>query len=696
MIERISFGTAQVDPGSLRVKLAPGELLTVGLGVTGRQAADLEGVTASVWTNYGNANPVDFNAIAMIETLPTDGHQKAFSLTLPEALLGTFIVTAYVVIQGQRYWAQDYSGQTNWSATFGLQNRLVLRVGATDTANLVVREVPIDKANARSGSTDISLIEDLLGDGAGWYNLTTLRDEGVNCVWFQVPYRLDPWLRREGQDDAGSDYASNDWFSIDPDLSQDSRGVPPWDLDRQHELANAAMKRLVDRAHQLNMKVLVEIAPNHVGHNFIYRDVSPTGTGVPARRRDYELSAIDDAQLHEVQDRLGGAQYPDEVKDYAEYMLPQMYATRYPDGSANPFGAESVSETYSPDWYGTWADVKHLNHGGSPADRMWYPRTPQNLRVLAYIGRAMAWAATELGVDGFRIDHCLAMPFHFFEQTLPWVEMQVRERRGPSTSMIWVMEDHDRKEYTGCVADVVQSSDYMGVLWAFADQDVDRLWNAWGVVYRNREFLGTGNHDERRAIHFFDGDLAAYGNAVMTMQLLGGPFLMLAGDEYAEGEQLRFKAKGGVPTLWQRRQSLLPIELQNLAAWIGRGGTLRNVHASLRGDNRERLMQFSANGPHSIFACGRWGADPLEAPILVFSNLDRAAWATAMFDVGMRTRDWLSRFPDDWYQVRDLIGFDPDRYLWSRPVSGRVLLQQGIGVGLQASQVQALYLERVV
>ena len=91
-------------------------------------------------------------------------------------------------------------------------------------------------------------------------------------MWVQVPYRLDLWDKLPAVDDAGSDYASTDWFSIDPELSREARMVPPWDLDRQRELANAVMKRFVDRAHELGLKVLFEIAPNHVGHNFIFRD----------------------------------------------------------------------------------------------------------------------------------------------------------------------------------------------------------------------------------------------------------------------------------------------------------------------------------------------------------------------------------------------------------------------------------------
>src|SRR4030095_11131816 len=121
-------------------------------------------------------------------------------------------------------------------------------------------------------STEISTIEDMLEESPSWYSLKRLADAGVNCVWVQVPYRLDVWDGIDAIDDAGSDYASTDWFSIDPELSLEARMVPSWALDEQRRVANGVMRRFVNEAHARGMKVLFEIAPNHVGHNFIFRD----------------------------------------------------------------------------------------------------------------------------------------------------------------------------------------------------------------------------------------------------------------------------------------------------------------------------------------------------------------------------------------------------------------------------------------
>ncbi len=695
MIEEMGFGTAQVRPGTDRVQLWPGQALTVGLGVTATSADELAGASAFAWTNYGSPDPAHFTAVPMAAVDPGDAHQIAFQVTLPPARRGTFIATAYVEAGGVRHWAQDHAARRPRDDPFNLRNRLVFRVMDRAVEGLFVRQVPIDKANVRSDSTEISTIDDMLETDPGWYSVTRLATDGVGCVWLQVPYRLDLWDGLDAVDDAGSDYASTDWFSIDPELSGEARAVPAWDLDRQRTVANDAMRRLVDRAHGLGMKVLLEIAPNHVGHNFIFRDsFEGPGGALDVRRRDYRQVAVDDQQLDQVRERLASG-VDDRIKDFAEWMLPQMYAGRYPDGRYNPFGAASVHETYSPDWYGSWRDVKHLNHGGHPGEGIWYPRTRQNERVLAYIGRAMAWAAIDLGADGFRIDHALGMPFSFFEQTLPWVEMKVRERRGADAYLLLIPEDHDRKDYSARVGDIVQSKGYEQLLDALTHQNIEAVWSYYGNPYLTAEFAGTGNHDEVRGAEFFAGDLLAYGNAVITMQLMGGPMTMLAGDEFAEGQKLRFKARGGVPTLWQLRQGTLPADNTRLAYWIGRGATLRSTHPALRGTLRERLWWRDGTAPGRILAFARSSGDPADVPLLCFNNLERQNWVTGTAQLGDHARAWLERDPDAHIQIRDLLGLDPHRLLWRTPEPARNLLRDGLHVGLQPYQIQALEFTRV-
>jgi hypothetical protein len=267
-------------------------------------------------------------------------------------------------------------------------------------------------------------------------------------------------------------------------------------------------------------------------------------------------------------------------------------------------------------------------------------------------------------------------------------------RRTQKDSLIWVLEDHDRKDYSARVGDIVQSKGYEKMLDALLQQDVERIWELYGDASFGIEFVATGNHDEVRGSRWFSGDLLAYGNAVITMQLMGGPMTMLAGDEFAEGQQLRFKARGGIPTLWQFRVGTLAADNTNLAYWIGRGGGLKTTHPALRGRQRERLHSPTGDAPR-LLAAARSVDDSAVVPLLVFNNLSRTEWVTGTYDLGQMVTRWLTESLDAFYQARDLMGFDPERPLWRRALSGREILESGLSIGLQPYQIQALELDRV-
>ena len=129
---------------------------------------------------------------------------------------------------------------------------------------------------------------------------------------------------------------------------------------------------------------------------------------------------------------------------------------------------------------------------------------------------------------------------------------------------------------------------------------------------------------------------------------------MLAGDEYAEGEKLRFKSKGGIATAWQLRQGTLPAANVNLASWVGVAGRLRTTHPALRGRGRERLHAREGDD-RLLLAAARVPDDAAVIPLLVFNNLSRHDWTTARYDVGARVRERLDR--EAFYQVRDRVGF---------------------------------------
>ncbi len=237
------------------------------------------------------------------------------STTLP----GTFTATSFIFVNGQKEWVND---------------DIMWRVPIQGIETLNVKQVPIDKVNARIDSDEISTISDMLEDSELSYNLTQLHNQGVNCLWLQAPYRIDPWKFRHEVDTAGSDYASNDWLSVDPEISLKARNIPEWDKDLRHKVANEEMKTFVDKAHGMGIKVVFGIAPNHVGHNYVFRDFFVDERIV--KSRDYSQIAIKERipdTEHLIQKYQGT-----EIADFAEYIYPFMYAAKDKDGKYNPTG----------------------------------------------------------------------------------------------------------------------------------------------------------------------------------------------------------------------------------------------------------------------------------------------------------------------------------------------------------------------
>ncbi len=696
----ITFGTQNLRPGTDIVDAKLGKEISFGVGFTPDDASVNATPEAFLWTNLGSDAPHVFRKIAMNPVDPSDDHRYAFTVALPLTMPGTYTATAFVRYgSGEEIWVGK---DVNW------------RVSVPAVDSLYVRQIPIDKVNARLDSDEISTMDDMLDGPESAYTLDKMEQAGVNCLWIQTPYRSDFWGGRPN-DTAGSDYASTDWFSIDPELLREADQIDVSDTDRRHTEANRKMKEFVTAAHAREMKVVFGIAPNHVGHNYIFRDFFEDEDVV--KRGCYKQIAIDEFQLAEVEKRkkrYAGT----ELALYAEYIFPWMFATKNASGKYDPNGANDVNETYSPDWAGDcWCDTKHINHGGHAGEKRWHvPREQkQNWKVLDYIGNAMLWATVKLGVDGFRIDHSYGMPVEFFTQTIPWVEKKARALRPGFEGLILFHEEHDpeRKRFAANVGDVIQAKWYEAILQGFSHRDVEAIWSVYENPYFT-EFSGTGNHDECRGITFFtefsragnhdecknknfvQANLREFGNAVITMLFLGGPMTTLAGDEYGESRKLRFKMKGGIPTLWQARTQQLAPENLELDAWVSKAGRLRRERPELGCSERKRLIPHG--GPVPIVAFEKRASEN-RCPLMVFSNINHGDGQSGQFGLGARARAWIESIvatgPDTQLQVKDLFSSTPDRPLWSHPILARNLLRDGIQVALTAYQVQVLDLVRV-
>jgi len=284
----------------------------------------------------------------------------------------------------------------------------------------------------------LGTLDDLLEDTADYHQGITLRyirdTVGANAIWLMPLFPdNDTWGLPDACDNLGSPYAVRDYLHVAGTLSRaciasgrdETSAAPCW--------GNDALDQLIARAHARGMKVLLDVALNHFGHNYEMYDVADF---VPVRDRAAAGENLDDRwsfgatydgalvsprlvddpaalagpALDAVRARcpqLGGAPL---VRAYhqwreafdweraqfrcdgasLEYQLPGFYLGR---DAWNPSTAAGDNFTNN------WSDVKFLyHHEDNPAHRWEFVRTREYVfRILDY------WLSR--GVDGFRLDH---------------------------------------------------------------------------------------------------------------------------------------------------------------------------------------------------------------------------------------------------------------------------------------------------
>ncbi|MFH1462905.1 MAG: alpha-amylase family glycosyl hydrolase, partial [Pseudomonadota bacterium] len=357
-------------------------------------------LVAEVWTNANhNEAPETWEAVPMRLTERADG-LCTFTVALPIEEVGNFRATARV--------STDGGESFRWVAQGGHDLRFRPHAEEHDGLNLV--EINVSSVNGGHGTLD-----DLAGDGSpvenGRYTLEHLASLGVNAVWVQPPFARSVWEHRHPLDDAGSPYATKDFFAVDPDLSARAQAVLRRGGSQQEAQAAATQewKDFVAHAHTLGIKVIVDVALNHVGHNHEFSDlfVSTDADGRETRevrRNDLSQIVTDPAQRALVRARLADPSVP----PYLEYLAPWLYSSE----SGDPRGAQDVSDIRSGG--GQWHDTKQLNHGGS-----YGVANPEvNRAVTDWLGRVLEYWAVDMGCDGFRLDHLTGLPERVLDQGL--------------------------------------------------------------------------------------------------------------------------------------------------------------------------------------------------------------------------------------------------------------------------------------
>lgn len=484
--------------------------------------------------------------------------------------------------------------------------------------------------------------------------LQEIKELGVTHIWYTgVPHHgviSDYTAYGIANDDpevvkgrAGSPYAVKDYYNVNPDLATDP-------ANRLQEF-----KALVQRTHAADMKVLMDIVPNHVARSYIgltnpqrVTDFGAEDDTTVAYHRDNNFYYIPNAafkvpQWPEGYLPLGGESNP--LVDGAFHEMPAKWTG---NGSRE-------AQPDSNDWYET---VK-INYGVRPDGTRDFDSLPEGFGARDHIAHYEFWKDKDVpsswvkfkdvalywldfGVDGFRFDMAEMVPVEF------WSYMNSHiKKENPNAFLLAEVYNPDlyrdyihkgKMDYLYDKVELYDSLKHIMIGYGWTDHIHTVQHGLRDIEHHMLHFLE--NHDEQRlASPEFAGNAALGKPAMVVSATLGtSPTMIYFGQEV--GEPGAEDAGYGKPS----RTSIFDyIGVPKFQKWVNEkkfdGGQLSKEESELR-DFYKRLLNFTISssalmGPyqeihyynkehtpgydHRIFSFVRWSDDQ---KLIIISNFD--------------------------------------------------------------------------
>ncbi|CAM3794385.1 alpha-amylase family glycosyl hydrolase [Mucilaginibacter galii] len=375
-------------------------------------------------------------------------------------------------------------------------------------------------------------------NGSGKFNqitekaLTEIKGMGFTHIWYTgiiehatmtdySAYGITPDDPDVVKGPAGSPYAIKDYYDVDPDLAVD---VP----NRMAEF-----EALIERTHQQELKVIIDLVPNHVARTY-HSDAKPAGV------KDFGED-----------DDLTKAYSPQNDFYYIPgqpFTVPQDYnpggdefASPLKDGKFNENPAKGTGDdvfTASPS-INNWFETIKLNYGvdfSKGYDMHFDPIPPvwqKMLDILCY------WSAK--GVDGFRCDMVEYVPSEFWA----WIIPQMKQRY---PELIFIGEAYQTGQYPNYLfsGKFDYLYDKVGLYDALkrltcnepdaSTWQINNVWNNHCRGFDERMLRFMENHDEQRIAspHFAGDAWLAVPGMIVTATLATGPVMIYFGQEVGE------------------------------------------------------------------------------------------------------------------------------------------------------------------
>ena len=300
--------------------------------------------------------------------------------------------------------------------------------------------------NSQLKPIQLGTIDDMLkntSDFKSGITLEYIKNLGATTVWIMPPFpNNDQWNIPDGCDNLGSPYAVRDYMHVQGSLDTDCTTIRADEESPTPCWGNNKFKMLVDQAHSKGLKVWLDLAFNHFGHNFMLYDYADFNSVPDLIKDGKDVSTLwnlrgtyDENLLHpkllDTEAALDSLIKSEPHKSiYAELMakcgdqMPKgqtrvrAYSTwrNALEHEKNNFNCqEPYLESQLPGFYmgrsgkpsskvgdnltNNWVDVKFLYHNeDDPSQQHTFTRNRE------YLFRVMNYYAS-LGVDGFRLDH---------------------------------------------------------------------------------------------------------------------------------------------------------------------------------------------------------------------------------------------------------------------------------------------------
>ncbi len=650
----------------------PGDALPVELQVA--VSGDPSQVRAELWTNANNnASPDQYQSIPM-KLVRTEGSVATFRVDVPITAIGNYRASARVSTDGGKSF--------RWASDSGVPD---LRFRPRDEAHdaLNITEVSIGNVNADPVTRRLGTFADMMESGSpdtnGKYTLEWLAKQGKNAIWLMPPFEISKWEGRHPLDDAGSPYAVKDYFSIRTELARSAQGLTG---EAAREAALAEFKAFVDKAHSLGIKVILDVALNHVGHNLEFRDLfighDASGREIrEVRKNDFSNVITQPGQLEQIRRGIDDPEIP----DYAEWVAPWLYGS----ASGDPRGARSAHDKVGGGW-GEWLDTAQLNHGRRREGYHWWDEanpSAEQRAVQGWMTRILQFWAVDMNVDGFRLDHLTGLPLSVLETSLNLVEADV-DQHHPGKNLFVTGEDFHTQDDTRPWLDAGQGGWFHEFVKAHSPADFE---NVVESPYFH-DLLNLSSHDEHRPVTHFGHDLRALTRTAALLQVLGGPVVEVAGDEVGERDQLAFKQSKAIP--WAKN---LAEGGAQVASYLRKVGTVRAETPALLDDNRAWLRPRIGGADPDLLAVARHPDAKEGRVVFATANLNNVDARENAFNLDAESASRID--PAGRYQLRDLLADDPHRHVWSAPLTGQELLDRGLFVRMKPYELQVLELTPV-